>query len=153
MPPKSTIAMHPSREAIEMAILRGEPVRNIAARHGVTPSAVQRHKKKLPVSMAKVQEFQEEEAGSRLVRQVHQLTGRALIILAQAEAENDRKGALAAMREVRHCVELIGKATGEFEPQAVSPAFSMAKMFEQIDERREAAATIELMPEQVGTED
>ena len=108
-----TVCIHPAREEIDKALLDGGPYRRIAGRFGASPSAVYRHKKDhLPKALIKAAEVREVQHGDDLLDQLRGLQERAVRILGQAEAAGDLRTALAAVREARGCLELLGKATG-----------------------------------------
>ena len=114
MPRTCTVCTHPDREEIDKALLDGGPYRVIAVRFGASASAVYRHKREhLPRALVRAVEAREAEHGANLLDQLQDLQRRALCILDQAEAAGDLRTALAAVREARGCVELLGKATGQ----------------------------------------
>ena len=109
-----TVCSHPDREDIDQALLEGGPYRGIAQRYEASASAVYRHKQDhLPKALVRAVEAQVVEHGADLLDQLQDLQQRAHRILDQAEAAGDLRTALAAIREARGCVELLGKATGE----------------------------------------
>ncbi len=114
MPRTCTVCTHPAREEIDKALLDGGPYRGVAERYGASASAVYRHKQDhLPKALVQAVEAQVVEHGANLLDQLQDLQQRALRILDQAEAAGDLRTALAAVREARGCVELLGKATGQ----------------------------------------
>lgn len=113
MPRVCTICRHESREAIDQALLAGEPLRNIAKRYGTSPTALHRHKAgDLPKVIVRAKEAGEVLHGEKLLDQVRSLIRKAEGILDRAE--NDRT-ALAAIRELRETIMLLGKMTGELQ--------------------------------------
>ena len=113
MPQTCRSCNHADREAIDKAILRGEPQRSIALRHGLSASSVRRHRVHIPATIAKAHEAGEIAHGDELLGQVRDLHERTLKILTDAEAEGRPATALSAIREARSTLELLGKMTGQ----------------------------------------
>ncbi len=119
MPQTCKSCCHPDREAIDQAILRGEPQRRIASRHGLSPSSVRRHRAHIAAVIAKAHEAHEVAHGDDLLGQLQDLMGHALKILTDAESEGRSSTALSAIRECRATLELSAKVTGQlFERHA-----------------------------------
>ena len=54
---RCSICLHADRESIDSSLIRGEPLRSIAARHGLSATALHRHKNAhLPKALARVHE-------------------------------------------------------------------------------------------------
>jgi len=106
--------VHPAHEAIDKALLAGEPYRSVAKRYEASPPSVYRHwQDHLPAALVKAREAGEIAHGDDLLTQLRDLQGKALGILAQAEKAADLRTALMAVREVRGTLELVGKVTGQ----------------------------------------
>jgi len=91
-----------------------EPLRNIAERFAVSATALHRHKARdLSKALVRAAEAQETAHDRDLLERVRDLVETAHGILAKAEARGDHRTALAAIREVRGTLELLGKITGE----------------------------------------
>lgn len=111
MPRTCKTCAHPDRAAIDKALLDMEPFRHIAARFGTNTGTLQRHKAEhIPVALSKAQEAEEVAQGDTLLEQLVSLCAKANAIL---DAPENQRTALAAVREVRATLELIGKVTGE----------------------------------------
>ena len=109
-----TVCAHPDKEAINKELVNGTPYRHIAARFDTSTGALQRHKQDhLPVALAMAKEAEEVAQADDLLGQLVGLQGKALSILDTAEQAGDLRVALAALREVRATMELVGKVTGE----------------------------------------
>lgn len=147
MPRTCTICRHPQHEAVDKALVAGEPFRNIALRFGTSSTALYRHKgEHLPELVAhgqrraqahaaalqtqvRQQEAQEQTHASSLFDQVCQrqakverLASIAEGLISKAANKSDWRGATAAVqasvsasREVRGCLELLGKLMGELD--------------------------------------
>ncbi|HOC41851.1 MAG TPA: hypothetical protein PKJ99_02445 [Thermoanaerobaculales bacterium] len=108
--------MHPQVAAINQAIVEAKPLRRIAADHSVSESAMNRHAKEhLPATLSVAVEAAEITHADQLLADLRALQARALGILDQAESAGRLRDATAAIREVRGCVELLGKLAGELE--------------------------------------
>jgi hypothetical protein len=65
--------------------------------------------------MARAQEAQIVAAGGTLLDQLHTLQAQATAILRQAEGAGDLRTALAAIRELRGCLDLLGRLEGQIQ--------------------------------------
>ena len=111
-----SVCQHDSREAIDSSLIHGEPLRNIASRHRLSPTALHRHKNAhLPKALARAQEAQEIVRASSLLEEAEALLARTDTIYAESVAHGDMRLALSAIREKRGCLELLGKVTGELD--------------------------------------
>jgi hypothetical protein len=111
-----TVCIHPNREAIDEALVRGEPNRAIARRVAVTKDALRRHAEAhLPASLVAIAGEREAEHGRSLLEQVRDLQAEALTILASAKETGRLSLALAAIREASRLLELAGKVSGEID--------------------------------------
>ncbi len=130
MAPRCSICQHADREGIDSSLIRGEPLRSIAGRHGLSATALHRHKvAHLPKALARAQEAQEIVQADSLLEEVEALMVRTDMICEASMANGDMRLALSAIREKRGCLELLGKATGELDrPEPVHdprPMFSL----------------------------
>jgi hypothetical protein len=116
MPRTCTVCSHPDRPAIDAALLAGEPFRHIAARTGTSTGALQRHKEEhLPAVLLHAKEAEQVAQADDLLAQVRDLQRRTLSILDGAEKSGDRRTALAAIREARGNLELLGRLAGDLQ--------------------------------------
>lgn len=107
-----TICRHPQREAIDRALIAGEPYRSIAQQFAASADAVLRHKKEhLPEHLSKAQEAAEMAQAGDLLGQMASLQATTLRILTSAEGAGDSKLMLSAIKEVRANTELLAKLT------------------------------------------
>ena len=82
--------------------------------------AVQRHRDEhLPELLTKAHDAAEAAHADDLLGQVRMLQARALTVLDTAEAAGQLMPALAAIREARGCLELLGKLMGEIDERPV----------------------------------
>ena len=128
MPRTCTICAHPEREPIDKALVDGERFRNIAERYQVNLAPLVRHRDDhIPATLVKAREAVEAAHADDLLAQVTDLRDRALGILGKAETADDLRAALAAIREARGCLELLGKLAGELRD---SPTINIVMMAE-----------------------
>jgi hypothetical protein len=111
---KCSICSHKQAQAINKALLKGEPFRHIAAQYGTSTGALQRHKNEhLPVKLVKAQEAAEVAQADNLLDQLKELQAKAWELLSKAEKAGDLRTALAGVREAKGCLELLAKLQGE----------------------------------------
>jgi hypothetical protein len=123
MPRTCTLCSHPDRPAIDAALVSGTPFRNIAERHGVSVGALFRHQDHLSAALLHAREIEQVAQADDLLAQVRDLQRRTLRILDGAERAGDRRTALAAIREARRNLELLGRLASCSETrQSISPS-------------------------------
>jgi superfamily I DNA/RNA helicase len=120
------------REAIEKALLSGEPLRTLGTRYGTSATSLWRHKMyHLPASLAKAHEAGEAARADSLMEHVRNLDARAeqlyqhaLAILEEARASQDPTTAVKAIREatgvlkqLQNGAQLRAKLSGEMPSQ------------------------------------
>jgi hypothetical protein len=116
MPRRCTVCDHEERASIDAALVSGTPLRDIAGQHGVSKSALERHKAgHLPAHLAKAKEAGEVARADNLLSQVRHLQERTLAILTNSEDAGELRTALAAIREARSNLELLAKLVGELD--------------------------------------
>src|SRR5947209_3631180 len=110
MPRTCTICTHLDRAAIDAALVAVEPYRHLAAHSGTSTGVLQRHKEEhLPAALVYAKEVEVVAQADDLLAQVRDLQRRTLRILDGAEKAGDRRTALAAIREARGNLELLGR--------------------------------------------
>ncbi len=113
---RCTICTHKKRAEIDQALVARQPFRAIARQHSVSKDAlIRHHDDHLPAALVQAQEATEAAQADALLAQVVGLKDRAISILDTAEAEDDLKAAIAAIREARGCVELLAKLAGQLK--------------------------------------
>jgi hypothetical protein len=116
MPRSCTICGHADRDAIEDAFIAGTPKRRIAAHYGVTEQALRRHiREHLPALLALARDAERSARADTLLDRIEALQSRTLAILEATEETHDHRVALAAIREARGNLELIGEVTKELD--------------------------------------
>ena len=116
MPRRCTVCDHEARASIDAVLISGAALRDIAGRHGVSKSALERHKAgHLPAHLAQAREAEEVARADDLLSQVRYLQDRTLAILTTSEDAGELRTALAAIREARGNLELLAKLLGELD--------------------------------------
>lgn len=121
MPRKCKTCHHPKRQNIDKKLIEGISIRNIAKQFSLSPTSVHRHKAHIPEILSKAKDIKEKAHSESLMEQISSLQARALNILSKTEQAEDWRAANGAIREVRGCLELLGKLAGELkEGQSVN---------------------------------
>jgi hypothetical protein len=116
MPRVCTVCEHPSREAIDRALVGDTSNRSLASLYDVSEAAVRRHKANhLPAKLVMAEQAAEIAEADNLLSQVRDLQSRTLAILEAAEASKQHRTALSAIREARSNLELLAKLLGELD--------------------------------------
>jgi len=121
MPRRCTVCAHPEVEAIDLALVAGEPYRRVANRYeSLSQAAMQRHEENhLPATLTKAKEIREISRADDLLASVRSLQERALSILGKAEEAGELRTALSAIREARSNLELLAKLLGGLDERTV----------------------------------
>ena len=111
MPRTCTVCAHPDREEVDAALVRGvTPYALESTYSDLTRESIQRHSvKHLPGSLLKAREAEEIANADNLLDEIRDLQRKTYGILGKAEAAEDLKTALSAIREARGNLELLAK--------------------------------------------
>jgi uncharacterized protein (DUF1501 family) len=142
-----TICNHDSVAEIDRELIAGVPYRDIAERHGVGRMAVSRHREAhLSEALAAVV-VEDHDRARTLVDRIEALVDEAHAFLSAAKADGNTAQGLAALREMRAALELVGKASGELKD---SPQVAVVNV-QQSDEwhriRAAVLASVDPYPE------
>ena len=142
MPRRCTVCAHDDLEAINGALVSGEPYRSVANRYeSLSQAAVQRHEENhLPATLTKAKEANEVAHADALLDQVRNLQARTLAILEAAEGSNQHRTALSAIREARSNLELLAKLLGELDER---PTVNIALSSEWLELRGVVVGALE----------
>ncbi len=111
---RCTICTHQERSDIDRALVVGEKYRNIAEQFHVSLAPLVRHRDDhIPAALVKAKNAADAAHADSLLAQVVDLRDKALGVLTKAESSDDLRAAIAAIREARGCVELLGKLAGQ----------------------------------------
>lgn len=113
MPRKCSICGHPEIDDINRALVDGQSFRNIAKRFNVSVASLKRHKDDhIPVTLAKAKEADQVAKAEDLLDQIRDLQRRTLQILNKSK---DDRVSLAAIREARSNIDLLGQLLGKLD--------------------------------------
>ena len=112
-----TVCTHAERETIDHLLVSGVSYRDVAAQWpGLTPSSLSRHRRDhISPALAAMQAQREGDHTASLLERVESLISRTERLLEAAEQDGRVTTALAAVRELRGLLELLGKASGELD--------------------------------------
>ncbi len=116
MPRTCTICRHDQRQAIDEALVAGEPFRRIAAHFETSDAALRRHKEHLPGTLVKAHEAKEVAQADSLLDQVRQLADEAREILGNVKTSQPGT-AVQAVKAVAQVLELQAKILGEIRAE------------------------------------
>jgi hypothetical protein len=111
----------PAREAIDKALVAGEPFRNIAERVSISPAALFRHKHHVANAIGKAQAQHEEHLGETLLDEMRRVQRKAWELLARTESDGDHRASIVALREVRECLKALGEMLAKADAANGSP--------------------------------
>lgn len=149
MPRICTVCAHPEHHAINVALVNRDPYRNITQRYGVSKYALTRHTKEhLPKLLLKAKDAVEVAEADDLLSRLEALQSRTLAVLEAVEGTENYTVALAAIREARSNLELIGRVTKELES---APTFNLHLNPEWLELRATIVAALEPHPEARGS--
>ncbi len=131
MPRTCTICRHSKRDEIDVALVERRPFRSIADQFGVSKtSLIRHHDDHLPAALVEAKAAADVAHADTILAQVQNLRDRAIKILDLVEMDKDWRVAIAAIREARGCVELLGKLAGELQDVATINVFVSAEWLE-----------------------
>jgi hypothetical protein len=130
---------------MEDAYLQGVPKTRIATNNGVTEQSLRRHlKEHLPELLAMAREAEQTQRGMGILDRIEDLQRRTLAILEATEGTEKKGVALAAIREARANLELIGEVTKELDRK---PTLNLHLNPEFIQVRTAIVQAVEPYPE------
>jgi hypothetical protein len=110
-----SICTSPRRAEIDQDLVAHRPLRHIAAQSGTSTSALHRHRRHIAEGLTKAKEAGEVSEADRLLLRVERLISRSSRIATRAEKAQQWSPAVAALREVRCCLELLAELQGELQ--------------------------------------
>lgn len=121
MPRTCTACSHPQCPEIDRALVAGATYRTIAARFGLSETALKRHKNgHVPGHIAQARDAGVVADADDLLAQVRQLQAEALRLLKRAEGVGDFGTALRGVAEARRCIEVLLEVEGELDRRGVT---------------------------------
>src|SRR3954451_12797559 len=116
MPRVCTICTHPDRPAIDMMLVNGRSLRDIAGRFSISKSALERHRAEhLPATMVKAQEAEDVAHAIDVVKQLKAINTACLAVLGDARKAGDGELVLKAVDRVQRQIELQAKLLGNLD--------------------------------------
>jgi len=126
MPRTCTVCSHPNLSDLNAALLTGESLRTIAKRFGTSVSAAYRHHREhLGGTLVRSPQTTEGIEADTVIGKVIQLGDEVRRLGKKAEDLGDIRGALAAVRELGHLVELMARLQGELAEPGESTTISV----------------------------
>lgn len=115
-----TICRHGERAEIDRALVSGEALRNIAERHGLSATALHRHKSEhIAAAMVRAAEVADVAQALDVVQQLKAINAASLSILTEARDRRDGELALKAVDRIHRQIELQAKLLGELDERPV----------------------------------
>ena len=140
-----TICTHPSRDAIERAILAGQPIRRIAANYGLSESAVRRHRNThLRDVLALSKQAAETARAEKLVEFILFVRNEAIAVYREARKAKRLGVALQALAEARESTAMLAKLAGGLGDR-IEVSFTDSREWQEI--RNLILDTLEPYPE------
>jgi hypothetical protein len=115
MPQICTICRYRKRTEIDTALIRNEPLRNIAEQFGTTVSSLHRHPPHIPQALALAKQAEGAVDATILLDGLKSLTTRLNRIAERAEEDRVWSSATSAGREIRACLALLAPIRGELQ--------------------------------------
>ena len=101
--------------------MRNTPLRALAEKYGLASHyPLHRHRKHLPERLTLAKHAEDVAAASTLLQRVEGIIGECKAIVDSAKKGKDWSAAVAALREIRSNLELLGKLSGELQAAAMS---------------------------------
>jgi hypothetical protein len=114
VPRTCTVCGHKERHKIDVALVQREPYRAIAAQHGLSKPALQRHAAEhIPQALVRARDAEATANADELLSHMRALQSKTLRTLMRAEAADDLRTVLAAVQQARGNVELLAKLHGQ----------------------------------------
>jgi len=122
MPRQCTVCVHPERQAIDRAILAGEPKSVISRRWGLPPDATERHAKVGHVvrheQIIAGKSVLAPREGDDLLEKLEELVKIVRDVMGRCIQNNQYVASLACARELVRIYELVAKLTGQLDESA-----------------------------------
>lgn len=148
MPRVCTVCSHEDREAIDQAMVFGEPMRAIAIRvGGVSKDALSRHRAHISPALSRLVAEREMAGPASALDRLEELYAKASGVLSAATEEGKASLSLAAIRELRGLVETLAKITGELDERPTVQVLNVATSPEWLQVRGALMAALRPYPE------
>jgi hypothetical protein len=116
-----TVCRHPDRKAIDEALFRQVPMRELAKRYpGLTLRILSRHfRTHVMPMMAMAKEAEEVANADAILTRLQRLEKRMWNVLDRSEKDKEFSVSVQAAREIRGCLELCAKLAGQIQESTV----------------------------------
>jgi hypothetical protein len=111
-----TICASPHRADIDRGLIRGESMRSLAARYGTGRESIRRHRQDhLSELLLRAYDADEQARAGGLLADIERIRASAFDLLDHAERAHDWRARVAAIRECRENVRILGELHGSLE--------------------------------------
>ncbi len=149
MPRNCTICVHDEAHSVNVALVQRDPYRKIAEEFGFSEAALSRHARKhLPKLLLRAKDAVEVADADSLLSRIEDLYKRTEAILEAAERSSNWPTALAAIKECRGNLELLGRVTKELES---APTINLTLNPEWLELRAVVVAALAPYPDARGS--
>jgi hypothetical protein len=144
-----TVCAHPDAVLInEALVIEGQSNRAVTRQYDLSKDAVRRHREHIPELLVKASQAMEVAEADSLLDRIEDLHSRTEAILVELEGTDLHGAKLAAIREMRRNLELIGEVTKELDrtptlnlhlnPQYIAVRTAIVQAVDPYPEAREA---------------
>lgn len=139
------MCIHEKRDEIDGEIVSRQPFREIARRFGVSKDSVSRHAlNHVPETLKTASAIAEVVRADALLDRVETLVTEAEGLLTYGKNGQQAKAWEGGLRELRKCLELLARVTGELDER---PPVNFIMMPVWVELRAQILATLEPFPE------
>ena len=111
---------HPRRARIDEALVTGtSSLLELSKTYSLSTTALHRHKAHIPAALVAAKRAREAGEATKLLERVELLIHDCREIATKAQRDKQWIAATGALREVRFCLELLGKLNGELQQAAL----------------------------------
>ena len=145
MPRACAVCIHKDRDSIDEAIVSGQSYRDIARRYAIGKDSVGRHAMNhLPDTIKKAHSLQETGRADVLLDRVESLITDAEGLLVHGRDKQKAKPWADGIRELRKCLELLARVTGELDDR---PQINLVALPAWVEIRAVILAAVAPFPE------
>jgi hypothetical protein len=148
MPRSCAVCIHEKRDEIDREIVSRQPYRALARTFGVSKDSISRHANlHIPETLTKAHAVKEVGRADALLDRVEALVTEAEGLLSYGRGEKQAKAWEGGLRELRKCLELLARVTGELDERL---QVNLAVFPEWVVIRSRLLAAVESHPEARG---
>jgi hypothetical protein len=128
-----TICASPHRADIDRGLIRGESMRSLAARYGTGRESIRRHRQEhLSELLLRAYDSDEQARADGLLADIERIRESAFDLLDRAERAHDWRARVAAIRECRENVRILGELHGRLEASRANVSINLVASAEWI---------------------